>query len=142
MITSFIDGRVRFRSEALKNPETLAEVEAVVRGLDGIQSVISNPRTGSLLVCYDPSAISADMLHMAAKTLEAQLGTSAVKKTPSRLFLSRLYGGKKGELRLLTLTFLLMAASPSLGKRAHVYACGLFLALSAKHIYDRRMRLL
>lgn len=148
MITSFIEGRVRFRSNALKNPEIMAKVEAAISGLEGIESLVTNTRTGSLLLRYNPEAISNEMLLMAATALQEELGETGAlenEKEQNRACvlpdLAKLFKGRRGELNLLAAALLGTAAGPLLSKRMHMWAGGLFLALSAKHLYDRRKQM-
>ncbi|HJD97939.1 HMA2 domain-containing protein [Mailhella massiliensis] len=61
-ITSFIDGRVRLRHEALKDPSTADMVTALLGGVDGVESVRANPLTGSLLIFYDAEKLSRETL--------------------------------------------------------------------------------
>lgn len=61
-IVSFVDGRVRLRHHALKNPEMAAVAEAAAGGIDGVTSVRVNPVTGSMLLFYDPERISREHL--------------------------------------------------------------------------------
>ncbi|WP_418765879.1 HMA2 domain-containing protein [Mailhella sp.] len=79
-VTSFIDGRVRFRHPALKHAETAAAVSAVVGGVEGVTEASVNPVTGSLLVRYDAETISRD------KLLElARQGLALLPDMPSRV---------------------------------------------------------
>ena len=52
-----------------------------------------------------------------------------------------LLDGQRKEARLLAAIALLTAISPTFGGRAYLWAGGIFAALSAKHIYDRRRML-
>ena len=61
-IASFVDGRVRLRHPALKDAATAELVCSVVGAVDGITSVQSNPRTGSLLIFYDAEKLSREQL--------------------------------------------------------------------------------
>ena len=61
-ITSFVDGRVRLRHPALKDAATADLVCSVVRAVEGISAVQSNPRTGSLLIYYDVEKLSREQL--------------------------------------------------------------------------------
>ncbi len=71
MISSFIDGRVRIRCDALRNPEAAAAIEGTLRETPGVLSATANPRTGGLLVEYDPEAVTQEQLLEAAKMLDA-----------------------------------------------------------------------
>ena len=66
-ITSFIDGRVRLRHPALRNAATADMAASMVSGVDGVESVQVNPRTGSLLIFYDAEKLSREKLLELAK---------------------------------------------------------------------------
>ena len=53
-------GRLRVRAEALHDAETASAVRAALDAEPGITSVAHNPRTGSLLVEYEPGLASAE----------------------------------------------------------------------------------
>ena len=67
IVTSFIDGRVRLRHPALRNAATADMVASMVSGVDGVESVQVNPRTGSLLIFYDAEKLSREKLLELAK---------------------------------------------------------------------------
>lgn len=164
MIASFIDGRVRIRTAALRNPATLAMVENVIRAREGVRSVQSNPRTGSLLVEYDPEVIPRSALLEAAKALEDQLAPAGAEKAsdaekPSgkRRRWGRLWsvGGKGGnpseicvpsgriisrraENLLLGSMYAATLAGGLVNRRAHVGFGVLFTLLAGAHVFARR----
>lgn len=72
-ITSFIDGRVRLRHPALKNPELAEMAAAAVAGVEGVENVRVNPVTGSLLLFYDPARLSREELLQLAEESAAFL---------------------------------------------------------------------
>ena len=58
-IRSSLPGRARFAAIALRNqPLRARTVEATLRKLPGLRSVTITPATGSVLVQYDPGAIT------------------------------------------------------------------------------------
>ena len=61
-ITSLVDGRVRLRHSALKDAATAELVCSVVGAVEGITSVQSNTRTGSLLIYYDAEKLTREQL--------------------------------------------------------------------------------
>ncbi|MCC8191123.1 MAG: hypothetical protein LIP77_10905 [Planctomycetes bacterium] len=69
-IESFFPGRLRIRSPLFTKQDTLDQVTAYVRGLDGIRTITGNPQTGSLTVVYDPSVITMPMLMTAKQEIE------------------------------------------------------------------------
>ena len=82
-ITSFIDGRVRLRHDALKNPDIAALAEKAAGGLEGVTGVRVNPVTGSLLLFYDPERLSRDKLMAFAKEWAALLPEEPERKSGS-----------------------------------------------------------
>ncbi|MDR1922564.1 MAG: hypothetical protein LBS31_12620, partial [Candidatus Adiutrix sp.] len=60
MITSFINGRVRLRDERFKDSETSAAAAAAVETCPAVTRVAANPRTGSLLIEYDPARMDME----------------------------------------------------------------------------------
>lgn len=61
-ISSFYDGRCRIRHSALKNQDTIANIEGMLSNIDGVTAVVSNPRVGSLLLEYDTDVLPTDSL--------------------------------------------------------------------------------
>jgi|SRR5581483_1314194 len=56
-----LDGRVRIKVAEVKGcPEKAADVEERLLGLAGVDEVTANPKTGNVLVLYDPSRVSQD----------------------------------------------------------------------------------
>ena len=54
-----LDGRLRIRVVGLKrSPTTARRIEERLRALDGVTSATANPRTGNVLVLYDPGRLS------------------------------------------------------------------------------------
>lgn len=66
-ISSFIDGRVRLRHPALKDPSLAEAACSVLSGVEGVESVQANPVTGSLLLFYNPKKLSKEALLELAK---------------------------------------------------------------------------
>ena len=62
MITSFIEGRIRFRSPELKKQAMASMLEEAANSLDGVLSLKVNTRLGSALLIYDPTVLSTDEL--------------------------------------------------------------------------------
>lgn len=139
MIVSYIPGRVRLRAAALKNPETMQSVLEMAQGFEGVLSVEPNPRSGSLLVLYDPALIDEAMLQQAAAAFADHFGTEEARSGGRGL--PRCLQGGRGELNLLLGALGLTVASLALGKGAHAALGGLFCLLSAKHVYERRQRM-
>lgn len=139
MITSFYDGRVRIRVAALKDPETMSQAEAIIKVQEGVTHTLSNPRTGSLLIEYDPEKIPRETLLLAADVLAEQLNAAEEQTTggcrlggPAPLF------NRKRKAFLLTSLFVLTVFSGFVSKRVHLGSGILLSLLTAKHLYDRR----
>ena len=79
MLTSFIDGRLRLRHKALKNPDTLALLERTAIGLEGVHRAVGNPLTGSLLLTYDPKVLSRETLLETADALQKPLPPNTIR---------------------------------------------------------------
>ncbi len=142
MISSYMEGRVRIRADGLKNPEKLAMLEAVVKQQNGVRKTVANPLTGSLLVEYDPSLVTREMLDQAFELLRAELtrpvllGRSGHAKPRAKS--SALEMAALGGTAAVTVASLAAGAA---GRRVHVAAGVLFLLLAFKHTLDRRVPL-
>ena len=139
MIASFFDGRVRLRDEALKNPEFMARVKDLVGSHKGIREIQDNPRTGSLLICYDPAAISREELLLAAEVFDSEAVTVSKPEKRCRPLPALL--SKRQEIRLLSALFGLTLLSGFANKGLHIAAGGLLTLLASKHLFDRRRSL-
>ncbi|WP_353115091.1 HMA2 domain-containing protein [Nitratidesulfovibrio sp.] len=144
MISSFIDGRVRIRCDALRNPEAAAAIEGTLRETPGVLSATANPRTGGLLVEYDPDAVTQEQLLEAAKMLEAFAAQepAAPKKSCCCRRLTKAEAmriSKRGMAGSLAALVLFGLAGR---ERAHIVAGGLFLAFNAYHLYAYRKRVM
>lgn len=139
MIASFMEGRVRLRTDALKDPEKLRMVEDTIKSQNGVLSTLANPRTGSLLVEYDPERIPKETLLMAAGMLEKELGLCPEEPRRGKKMLQIINPG--AELLLLTGTLGFSMLGGVVNKRLHVAAGVLFLLLCGKHLYSRRRSL-
>lgn len=151
MIVSFFDGRIRLRDSALKDPETLLLVQNLISAQDGVQSMSSNPKTGSLLVRYDPAKISREALLEAAAALEEQLAPKRGEPTDGQGKRSGWGGfgaghcrgkgrmlGRKQETTLLGALYGATVMGGFWNKRVHVASGVLFTFLTIMHVYSRR----
>jgi hypothetical protein len=77
LIVSFIDGRLRFRDQALKQPAVMETARALIIAQPGVLSLQANPLTGSILIHYDPAILDRESLLAAADFLEARLADIA-----------------------------------------------------------------
>ena len=167
MITSFINGRVRLRDPRFKDEEVCASVEALLKDHPSVISVKANPRTGGVLIEYDPETLSPDEAKQALTAVvpegaqwledyECAMGGCSVAvdlggvnltlPPPSPGF--RFGGGRRispeaAEYLTMTGAFVVCTSSAFLrSKNLHVYS-GLTLAgLTIQHIWKFRKRIL
>jgi hypothetical protein len=135
MIASFYDGRVRIRHDALKDSHNMAAVVAAIAGRDGVISHVVNPRTGSLLVHYDPQKFSREDLLAAAKMLEQRFAGKGAGRGRTDLFW-------KGDCETALLFGLcgLTVAGGFVNRRLHVISGALYALLSLVHACSRWRR--
>lgn len=142
-ITSFIDGRVRLRHHALKNPELAAVVQETAGSLEGVTSVTVNPVTGSLLLFYDPDRLSREqLLGMAAEW--AALLPQEPERRRGACCASAFLGKKATRLvdRVLLVTLLASLAGASSGMGGlHRTAGAVFALASLQHALAHRRAL-
>lgn len=72
LIASSLPGRLRLRHRALRNSAQLDILHAAVARWRGVITVTANPRTGSLLIQYDPA-------RLAPARIEARTSAAAEK---------------------------------------------------------------
>ncbi len=161
-VTSFIEGRVRLRHPIFKNMEVVTQVQELLQNMPGVESLTHNPRTGSLLLEYDPELLDQEtllaMLQQGEEwlalntdyTIEpTQESLTALKEKVCALmptscalpYLDSLTKGEKRRLfnRTMALSYGVSMVSLLVNtKRTHVIAGSLFFALSLWHI--KRMR--
>ena len=141
MMVSFIDGRVRLRSPALRSEKSLAEIQSGLSAYPGVKKTESNARTGSLLVFYDPAAISRELLGMAVASLAGRLPAPAPDPGRRRCMLSGIRL-RKLETRLMCCGALTaLAGAVAKAKPLHVAGGMLFFLLAGRHLYVRRKAL-
>ncbi|MDR1359750.1 MAG: ATPase P [Deltaproteobacteria bacterium] len=81
MIVSFVDGRLRFRHQALEQPAVMETARALILAQPGVLALKTNQLTGSILVHYDPAVLDRESLRTAAAFLEAQLAGLAFESS-------------------------------------------------------------
>lgn len=149
MITSFIEGRVRIRHEALKNAEAVQTVLELLQSYPGVLEASANPRTGGILIHYDPKQIGQEDLLLAEQTLRGFLGIEEERESeesePQGLLSGlwpHLAGGcalsRRQENRLLGLTLALCLGSAFFSRRLHVWAGGSFALMALGHLLRRK----
>ncbi len=137
MITSFLEGRIRLRCEALKDPNTLGDLAGLLNGQDGVLSVESNLRTGSLLVLYDPSKIRQQDIEDLLPLLEDKLGpmNPPAKKKRKKPCIENPMRMENFMLASAVVSGLSLVAGNT---ALHKITGGAFFVLAARHIYRRR----
>lgn len=138
MIASFVEGRVRLRAEALKEPEKLQMVENAVKSYNGVFNTQANPRTGSLLVEYDPQVIPRETLYLATEALGKEFDVQPGEQKGKVAMASLRLIDPKTEMLLLTGSMGFTLLGGVVSKQLHVAAGVLFALLCGKHIYNRR----
>ncbi len=147
-VVSFVDGRVRLRHDALKNPDVAAMAEAAAGGIDGVTGAVVNPVTGSMLVFYDPEKLSREELAALAREWAVLLPEEkAAKKngrSPECGCVSALLGKKAVRLvdRALLISLLVSLAGAAAGMGTLHRAAGAAFALaSVQHVAAHRRAL-
>lgn len=156
-VASFVDGRVRLRHPVLKKAGEAEEARLLLAALPGMRRVSVNPRTGSLLMEYDPVQISRDDLLVLAGQWKAWAAPAPEPGEAGQAPKSanggsggacraarRRYGISRAQAVRFTNRGMLatLAASLALGaagrERGHVIAGGLFLFFNLVHLYTYR----
>lgn len=109
-----VPGRIRVRLDrASRSPDSMQSLSRKLSELEGVREVRVNPRTGSMLLTYDPDLLGMEQLYLAARSAGIQVslpgeppnqpnpnGTSPVASWINSLFgradtaVSDLSGGK------------------------------------------------
>ncbi len=152
MITSSINGRLRFKACWLKNLTSLAQMEHQLSDEDTVTHITANSKTGSLLVCYDHKLISRQVLE--ETVIKVALKVNPVAKVFSTAPEQTEQQSKKKEEKPLISTNqfikfgMLGSIIPSMvwaglgSKKLHIVSGGGFLFFMALHIISYRERLL
>jgi hypothetical protein len=152
VLVSAIKGRVRLRSLDFKKPHLdLKELKEV----PGVTNVEHNPRTGSLLILYDPTSLSAlEAAKIMGKLDPTALQTYLEYKEKSAARQNNKPDGQENnpnridkkdlwdETISLSFTLLSLVVSGFVGtKKIHILVGLFFLELVAKHLWRYRKRL-
>lgn len=145
VITSSIDGRVRFRDPRLCMRDIAQAVQDAVAALPGVVSVAINERVGSLLVMYSKAKAGLESIIDRVSDL---LGPLAQEVAASAKRLATATAGVVKNIRrpLLNLGMLFSLMASLIGaiidaEILHVAAGALFLAVVGIHVYERRRNL-
>ena len=141
-VTSSIQGRMRIRHPALRNERNALLLGNLLQSGSGILDIISNVRTGSLLIEYDPKATQAGELLTTFNNWLARVGQTAPPPAKAPLFASDRRAAirclNRGMLATLTLSVLMSMVGRT---RAHVISGGLFVAGALAHTWLNRKTL-
>lgn len=150
-ITSFLDGRIRFRHVLLRDPVTAQRVRDFLLGLPGVHGVEMNHRTGSALFTYDPAILDRGTLLGLAARAETFLTAGQVNGVAKQQEHKSMGEGRpaccrpdgvrvrrvinRGMLASLTAS----VAFGLLGRSGlHMLFGGIFLAFNTAHVYSFR----
>lgn len=138
-IVSSLPGRIRLRDTALRQPDRLERLRAVLAGMDGVLSVEGNAKTGSLLLHYDAASTDTDLIEASVEqAADAEFASPRPAYRPStRVRLNRY--AKRGMLVSLTASLVLAAAGQ---KRWHAITGGAFVACLLVHLAVHRRHLM
>jgi cation transport ATPase len=152
-IASCINGRIRFRDQKLTNKNVAETVCERLTALPGVSSISVNNKTGSLLVIYSTAVAGLQKIMDAVTGLlgavEEYIGErrSAERRYEERRSgISNILPGlpaRKAIVNYGMLTSLLVSMFGILvGKKLHVAAGVLFLAVLRVHLADKRKTVL
>lgn len=141
MIVSSVDGRLRIRDDALRNPSTARALEKRLLALKGIVEVKINQRIGSLLVLYDEAVTGIKGIRDAVAgylDVRRPIRDTVVRKRGKERSVIRRISKKVSNIGMLaSLAFSVIAAI--LGAEGlHVASGALFLFFFAMHFSRHR----
>jgi hypothetical protein len=139
-VASSIPGRLRLRAPALRAPETLARLAALLGALDASCRVETNPHCGSLLLRYDPTRLAQSTAESAARAAcpLANVAPSAKTRRYTRASLRMNRYAKYGMLASLGASLVYAATGAT---RAHALTGAVFVACLGAHMAVHRHRL-
>lgn len=142
MSEAAIQGRIRFRNEALKVAEFGYAVRDALLEIKGVVQVQVNKRIGSILILFDKAKVSADSI--LTKLAEA-LGVDMSKVKENAAKVKKSFIGIKG--RRYVKRGLLASIAAALGivyfsEKWHVAAGVVFVHLLALHLYQNKKTLM
>lgn len=148
-ITSYIPGRIRVRDERLANKADTEPLISILKQLPGINNIVLNHRTSSMLIQYDPASGVEDLLKSHCDLMDAGEPVKSAKKQP-------LSSRKKCNSTASCLPFsyrqflnygmMITFAASGWGvaihyRKLHKVAGFLFFGLSGLHMYNKRKTL-
>lgn len=141
MIASAVPGRIRVRTPALRNPDSLTRMGMALEALEGVVSTRQNRPACSIIVTYDCARVAAgEMEAKVASMAAATLGQPAPSPSPSparkTAFRRRANRwAKYGSIASLGVSLAALAVG---GKRLHAVSGGIFVAFLAVHMAVHR----
>ncbi len=149
-VPSFIEGRIRLRHPALRDPDLMAAAGTYLENIDGVTAVQRNASAGSLLIFYDPGKLGRDdvtaYLEQGAEILGATAGAQndQVAGGPGRSGKKKLpaLNSRKITNRVMLGSLLCSLAGIAFGaKTLHTVAGGVFALACLKHTVAHRKAL-
>lgn len=138
MIVSTVAGRIRIRSNLLKQKDFAKDVQGQAKRIPGVSEVRVNPAAGSLVVSYDPQLANTEALE---GELEALSFRRPVVRQPANGELARQFNRATKIGMVISL-----GTAVALGfmgrKRAHIGFGMAFLSLASLHIWRNQRTLL
>ena len=138
-VASSIPGRIRVRDTALRQPDRLARLHAMLQAVDGVHDVESKPATGSVIVHYNAAHFAPEAMEtLVEQHVDAELARPRSKFPPStRMRINR--AAKAGMLGSLAVSLALAATG---NKRWHAASGLVFVACLGVHLTVHRRHLL
>ena len=143
-VSSFTEGRIRIRHHALTHDSTIRTVRNRIASVPGIRQLDFNPRTGSLLLLYDPQILSREKLLKIGIDLVSEMEGAMPLTGEKRLgeFFRALPDSRQILNRGMLATLVLTVFSGISGSKLSHIASGTLLAtLALAHSFKHRKRL-
>jgi hypothetical protein len=138
MIVSTVSGRIRVRSNLLKQKGFARDVQGQAERIPGVSEVRVNPAAGSLVVSYDPRLADTEALE---GELEALCFRRPPVPRPANGELARQFN-RATKIGMVTSLGTAVALGFMGKKRAHIGFGTAFLALASLHIWRNQRTLL
>ncbi len=144
-VASFIDGRVRLRHPALKQPELMGTARAFLESVEGVTAVQGNPTTGSLLIFYDAEQLDRekvlDLAAQGASFLAQSQCAEGNEKHPGASLVSVVFGRRAARMvdRVLFVSLLCTLGGAACGAGAVHKIAGMVFSLAClQHVAAHR----
>lgn len=137
-IVSRLPGRLRLRATGLRHPGRNAALCAELTGWAGVVSAEGSPRTGGILVHYDPRQIEPAAFEAQISGRLGEIEPAAPTPEPGQALWRMNKYAKWGMLGSLSGTLIALSA----GKKLHAAFGALHLLFLAAHLTIHRTKLL